>query len=34
MDFLGLRSYVRGVYGAEPGGGFPDLQGKTCWRTS
>jgi len=26
MDFLGLRSYVRGVYGAEPGGGLDRKQ--------
>ena len=26
MDFLGLRDYVRGVYGAEPGGGLDHKQ--------
>ena len=26
MDFLGLRTYVRGVYGAEPGGGLDRKQ--------
>jgi phosphoglycolate phosphatase len=26
MDFLGLRAYVRGVYGAEPGGGLDRKQ--------
>lgn len=26
MEFLGLRSYVRGVYGAEPGGGLDRKQ--------
>lgn len=26
MDFLGLRSYVRGVYGAEPGGALDRKQ--------
>jgi phosphoglycolate phosphatase len=26
IDYLGLRSYVRGVYGAEPGGGLDHKQ--------
>jgi phosphoglycolate phosphatase len=26
MDYLGLRGYVRGVYGAEPGGGLDRKQ--------